>query len=221
MLSPGQSTTLTVTFKKRGTYEYLCAVPGHAAAGMKGLLGVGVKVSAAPTSTIVAVAAGQPSELAFKVSQTSSIPAGKVVFKVVNVGKIPHTFEICLTPTTAASNTCKGKGVKTPLLQPGKSATITVSLTKKGTYEFLCTVPGHAAAGMKGLLGIGVKVKEPALPPTTTSTPTTTTPPTTTTTSSPGTNPDLCPTGVTIVTSGNTDNDLDENGQPTDGDGCV
>jgi uncharacterized cupredoxin-like copper-binding protein len=31
---------LRVTVKKPGSYEYLCAVTGHAAAGMKGLLTV-------------------------------------------------------------------------------------------------------------------------------------------------------------------------------------
>ena len=30
-----------------------------------------------------------------------------------------------------------------------------------------------------------------------------------------------CPTGVTIATSGSTDNDGDENGDPTDNDGCI
>jgi mono/diheme cytochrome c family protein len=44
------------------------------------------------------------------------------------------------------------------MLKSGQSATLAVVLTKKGKYEFLCTVPGHASAGMKGLLGIGVKV---------------------------------------------------------------
>jgi hypothetical protein len=33
---------LRVTFKAPGTYEYLCTVPGHAAAGSKGLLTVTV-----------------------------------------------------------------------------------------------------------------------------------------------------------------------------------
>jgi len=36
MLSPGASTTLKVTFKKKGKYPYLCTVPGHAKLGMKG-----------------------------------------------------------------------------------------------------------------------------------------------------------------------------------------
>jgi len=34
---------------------------------------------------------------------------------------------------------------------PTQSATISVTL-KKGIYEYLCTAPGHANAGMKGAL---------------------------------------------------------------------
>jgi uncharacterized cupredoxin-like copper-binding protein len=39
LLEPGQSATLTVVLS-RGTYEYECAVPGHAMAGMQGPLTV-------------------------------------------------------------------------------------------------------------------------------------------------------------------------------------
>jgi nitrite reductase (NO-forming) len=72
--------------------------------------------------------------LKFKLSKTSA-PAGKVVFKVKNGGHISHDFKIA--------------GKKTPMLAGGKSATLTVTL-KKGKFPYLCTVPGHAAAGMKG-----------------------------------------------------------------------
>ena len=37
MLSHGQSATLRVTFLRKGNYAYTCTVPGHAAAGMKGV----------------------------------------------------------------------------------------------------------------------------------------------------------------------------------------
>ncbi len=33
---PGQSTRLTIAFDTPGTYPFLCAIPGHAAAGMTG-----------------------------------------------------------------------------------------------------------------------------------------------------------------------------------------
>jgi uncharacterized cupredoxin-like copper-binding protein len=135
-------------------------------------------------TTTITVTAGKPSELGFKLSKFSAIPAGTVIFKVKNAGKIPHSFEICSKPSSGTANKCTGK--TTPLLQPGKSATLTVKFTKTGKYEYLCTVPGHAGAGMKGLIGIGVTVAAPkpkaATTTTTTATSTTTTAGSTTTT---------------------------------------
>ena len=109
--------------------------------------------------TVVTVTAGKPGELAFQLSKTSSVPAGTVVFKVTNLGVAYHNFKLCTIPVGTAlgtKNACFGKA--TPILKHGKSATLTVVLTTAGKYEFLCTVVGHAAAGMKGLLGIGVAV---------------------------------------------------------------
>ena len=40
MIQPGKSAKLAVTFKKAGKFSYLCTVPGHAAAGMKGVFTV-------------------------------------------------------------------------------------------------------------------------------------------------------------------------------------
>lgn len=184
--------------------------------------------------TTITVSAGKPSELAFKLSKISKIPAGTVVFKVTNAGKIAHDFVLCLVPTTSAPNACVGNSKKTAFLQPGKSAVVTVKLLKSGTYEYLCSFPGHASAGMKGLIGVGVPVTaslvakaiKAAAATTTTSTTTPTTtggsapPPATTTTPAQPVG-DNCPAGVTIPLSGNTDNDSDETGQPSDGDGCI
>ena len=93
---------------------------------------------AAPTVTTVTVTAGKPSELRFTLSKTS-VAKGAVTFKVANKGKSSHDFKIA--------------GKKTKLLAPGKSATLSVTL-KAGKAPFLCTVPGHAAAGMKGTLTV-------------------------------------------------------------------
>jgi uncharacterized cupredoxin-like copper-binding protein len=40
------------------------------------------------------------------------------------------------------------------LIAGGKSATLTVTLKKGKKYPYLCTVPGHAAAGMKGTIKV-------------------------------------------------------------------
>jgi uncharacterized cupredoxin-like copper-binding protein len=176
-------------------------------------------------TTTVVVLAGKPSELAFKVSKTSLISPGTVLFKVTNAGKIPHDFEICLTPVAKAANSCK-KGMATHPIQPGKSTTLKILLTKKGMYEYLCTLPGHASAGMKGLVGIGEKVTAQPPPPTTTTpvatSPTTTSPSTTTAAGTTTTVVnDGCAPGKTIQSTGNTDGDDDETGRPSDDDGCV
>jgi uncharacterized cupredoxin-like copper-binding protein len=181
---------------------------------------------------VITVLAGKPTELAFKLSRYSMLPVGKPIeFKVTDSGFGFHDFKICTSSTTSfKANACVGKATK--VLHPKQSATLTVTLKKVGKYEFLCTVTGHAASGMKGLVGVGVSVtaaqetaaKAPKQPvTTTTTTATTTTTPVTTTTPATTTAPagDGCPPGVTIQTSGGTDNDLDESGGPTDGDGCL
>jgi uncharacterized cupredoxin-like copper-binding protein len=74
-------------------------------------------------------------EFSFTLSKKSG-RRGMFIFKFKNVGAVAHDFKIV--------------GKKTPLLQPGTSAKLTVKITKPGRYRYLCTVPGHAAAGMKG-----------------------------------------------------------------------
>jgi uncharacterized cupredoxin-like copper-binding protein len=97
------------------------------------------KATSRATPTRVTVTAGKPSEFRFKLSKTT-VRHGTVVFKVVNRGTIPHDFKI--------------RGKKTKLLTPGHSATLRVVFTKARRYAYLCTVPGHAAAGMKGMLRV-------------------------------------------------------------------
>ncbi len=149
------------------------AALGAFAAVADGKLGAAAGPQATPVT--VTVTAGKPSEFKFKLSKTSMLPVGSVTFKVTNKGAIPHNFKVCARPVlSTVKSACVGK--VTPTLQKGASATLTLKLAK-GQYEFLCAVPGHAAAGMKGLIGVGVKVT-PA--PTTTTTTTTTTGKTTT-----------------------------------------
>ena len=73
-------------------------------------------------------------EFSFALSSKSA-KAGTITFRFTNKGKLGHDFKI--------------DGKRTPVIKPGRSASITVRL-KKGTYSYLCTVKGHAASGMKG-----------------------------------------------------------------------
>jgi uncharacterized cupredoxin-like copper-binding protein len=51
----------------------------------------------------------------------------------------------------------EGNGIdKTgPIVGPGKTARLTVTLKKAGAYTFYCPFDGHRAAGMKGTLTVG------------------------------------------------------------------
>ncbi len=80
-------------------------------------------------------------EFKFHLARGSVKHGTKVVFHVINDGKLPHDFKI--------------NGKKTPLIPGnGREATLTVNFPKAGSYPYLCTVPGHAAAGMKGVFKV-------------------------------------------------------------------
>jgi uncharacterized cupredoxin-like copper-binding protein len=79
------------------------------------------------------------SELKFVLSAKTA-KRGVVIFRVTNVGTLKHDFEI--------------KGRKTRLLAHGQSARLRVVFLRRGHYPYKCTVPGHAAAGMKGVFTI-------------------------------------------------------------------
>jgi nitrite reductase (NO-forming) len=103
------------------------------------------------TATKVSVVAGKPSEFKFTLSKTA-VPTGAVTFSIVNKGALAHTFKICASAKGGSANSCTGKGTTT--IAPGKSASLSYTFKTKGSYEYLCTVPGHAAAGMKGDLKV-------------------------------------------------------------------
>jgi nitrite reductase (NO-forming) len=111
--------------KLRVLFLSLAAVVGLAFAS------VALSQSHAAKATTITVTA---KEFKFVLSAKTA-PHGTVTFKVVNKGKLKHDFKIA--------------GKKTPLISPGKSATLKVTLSK-GSKPYLCTVAGHATLGMKG-----------------------------------------------------------------------
>jgi uncharacterized cupredoxin-like copper-binding protein len=199
-----------------------CVVAGVAAGLLLGSPAAATSTSheaaAGSLATVVAVTAGKPTEFAFTLS-THQVPAGLVSFKVTNRGKAIHTFKICASTSTRTATACAGTATKT--IQPGASQTLVVKLSK-GVHEFICTIPGHATLGMRGLLGVAVKPPTVTATSTTTSTTTTTTTQSTTTHTTTTGNPDGCPAGTTIQTAGfGGDGDDDEAGGVSDGDGCI
>jgi uncharacterized cupredoxin-like copper-binding protein len=110
----------------------LVVVVAVAAAALFAVVAYGRGSSA--TATTVKVTAKDT--FRFVLSRRSA-PHGKVTFNVTNKGRLRHDFKIA--------------GKKTKLLKHNQTATLTVTLAKGKKYTYLCTVPGHAAAGMKGV----------------------------------------------------------------------
>lgn len=69
-----------------------------------------------------------------------SVHVGSVTFRLVNRGHVSHDFKIA--------------GRKSAVIAPGKHGLLRVTFHKAGRYPYLCTLPGHADAGMKGVLRV-------------------------------------------------------------------
>jgi uncharacterized cupredoxin-like copper-binding protein len=65
---------------------------------------------------------------------------------IVNSGKIEHNLE--LDPRVSDAPLLA-------VLKPGESKTVTFTPRAAGTFQYVCTIPGHAPAGMAGALTIG------------------------------------------------------------------
>jgi uncharacterized cupredoxin-like copper-binding protein len=123
----------------RGIPTRLLAVFGGIllALGAASLALAHARASGHARASTIAVKGG---EFFFRLSPKGLSAPQTVTFRFTNIGHVAHDFKI--------------GGKTSALIQPGKTTMITVAL-KKGTYPFLCTVPGHAAAGMKGVLVVG------------------------------------------------------------------
>ena len=130
----------------------LCAVALAAvwAAGCGGSGNGQASSTPKPTATATAAAAssGGGSTVTIAADPTGALKfdktkltakAGKITIDFDNPSAVPHAFEVA--------------GKSTSTITKGKAPPLTVTL-KPGSYEFVCPVDGHAAAGMKGTLTV-------------------------------------------------------------------
>lgn len=78
-------------------------------------------------------------EFKFALSK-KTVPKGAVTFELVNRGKVSHDFKIA--------------GKTSAKIKPGRNGSLKVKFKRAGRYRYICTVPGHAEAGMKGVLTV-------------------------------------------------------------------
>ena len=97
---------------------------------------VAVAQPARASATTIHVKGG---EFFFKPNRPT-VRRGKITIVFKNVGHVNHDLKVA--------------GKRTAFIQPGKSARLVLKLGKRGNYPFICTVPGHAQAGMRGTLRV-------------------------------------------------------------------
>ena len=88
-------------------------------------------------------ATGQSSPLYALDANERTLAAGTIHFNIYNFDQDPHTFAV--EDSNGAQLT---SSVAVPAGQPDTPATLTVDLPP-GTYVLFCTLPAHAALGMK------------------------------------------------------------------------
>ncbi|MCA1666191.1 MAG: cupredoxin domain-containing protein [Thermomicrobia bacterium] len=128
-----------------GPAPFVTAVPvgGSAAAGGSAVAGGSDQPAPAAADAINFI------EKEFSIAMDkSTIKAGSITFNVKNNGATPHTLGV-----TKESDSSKGAGITGPVIKEsgtidsGKTATLAVDL-QPGTYNIVCTIPGHAQLGM-------------------------------------------------------------------------
>ncbi len=77
-------------------------------------------------------------EFKFAVTPKTVRKNALITFALTNRGAIGHDFRV--------------GGKKSAVIGAGTKGTLKVTFKKAGRYPYLCTLPSHAAAGMKGVL---------------------------------------------------------------------
>jgi len=99
----------------------------------------------------------------------------KVTLTITNAGQIPktamaHNFVLLKPGTDVTAFATAGMSqaateyiapdqadkviVKTKFVGPGESDTISFTAPSAGTYDYICTFPGHVMAGMRGVMTV-------------------------------------------------------------------
>ena len=108
-----------------------------------GLVVSGLALSRQGVAAGAAGTAGKPTVVEITLAEFSltpshiMVPPGAVTLRVTNAGNLDHNLAVA------------GLGTL-PLIPAGQTKTLELPNVPAGTYDVKCTIPGHAASGMKG-----------------------------------------------------------------------
>ncbi len=121
---------------------HVAAIPGQDTGALGTAVQSVTQKPAVEKAGVVEIDADPTGQLKFLASSASA-SAGQVTLRMKNMSATPHDIAI------------KGGGLNQvgPVVTNGGTSTVSAAL-KPGTYQFYCSVDGHAAAGMRGTLTV-------------------------------------------------------------------
>ncbi len=174
-VAPGTTAWANVSFNASvsgDTFEFVSVVPYQFQAGMWGFVnltatGPGVELMENTTdsySFVPAVLAANgthyPLVVDVLVTNQGSLSHTFTVSPLSNYSLSPANFTSTFTTNAPLVNQPIGSGV-------GVTAWANFSVRAPGVYQYVCTIPGHFANGMTGLLYVGIPPPPPTIPPST------------------------------------------------------
>jgi uncharacterized cupredoxin-like copper-binding protein len=104
--------------------------------------------SAAPAAPVAGEVKVVATDLKFGAPTIQAKVGQPIKVVLENKGVIEHDIAF---PTIKADR--PGSSLKV-VAKPGQTATLEFTPTAKGSYEYICTIPGHKDAGMKGTIHV-------------------------------------------------------------------
>lgn len=80
----------------------------------------------------------------YRIDIGEELPAGRVMFHIMNSGSFPHSFGVRSSPSAVSGGETYDRSLASPL-QPGQMGTLEVEL-KPGSYVAYCPVSDHASS---------------------------------------------------------------------------
>ncbi len=111
-----------------------------------------MRIAAAVAAAATIIAAAPAMAAAAKTINVSTPKTAMFKFKGMPATLTAGTYVFAYTNTSGIDHNLKVGTVSTPTFKSG-TKTIKVTL-KKGTVKYICAVPGHAQAGMKGTITV-------------------------------------------------------------------
>jgi uncharacterized cupredoxin-like copper-binding protein len=159
--APSQGGWVEFTLDQQGNYPFVTHAFGDMVKGAAGILHTtgGPKIASPKPAAAqhemggagaIATTLGEGPSGMFVKASTTTVKAGHVMFAVKNAGTTAHGLAITPAPAKAPGGMLDEGALiaKGKQLTPGASDTVMADL-KPGSYELVCFMPGHYAAGQK------------------------------------------------------------------------